>query len=106
MGRWGARFGRTVPDAYTYPRPDSVLLDPNPRLVSELLLARRQFIPAPSLNLLVAAWIQFQVHDWFAHDTTPDLTRPPLEVPIPDGDLWPGNRPLVIDRTPAAPTRV
>ncbi|MGB7839874.1 MAG: peroxidase family protein, partial [Terrimicrobiaceae bacterium] len=25
------------------------------------------FIPARSLNLLAAAWIQFQTHDWFSH---------------------------------------
>ena len=28
---------------------------------------RKAFIPAQSLNILAAAWIQFQVHDWVAH---------------------------------------
>ena len=106
MGRAGTRFGRNVPLAYTYPRADSELLDPNPRLVSQMLLTRKEFIPTPSLNMLAAAWIQFQVHDWFSHDTTPDRTRAPFEVPILDRDPWPGNRPMRIDRTQPDPTRV
>jgi hypothetical protein len=30
-------------------------------------MARDAFIPARTLNLLAAAWIQFQTHDWFSH---------------------------------------
>ena len=35
--------------------------------MSSELLARKQFIPATTLNLLAAAWIQFEVHDWMSH---------------------------------------
>ena len=36
-------------------------------MVSRELLTRHDFIPATSLNLLAAAWIQFMVKDWFSH---------------------------------------
>lgn len=44
-------------------------MSPNPRLVSETFMKRdvEGFKPATTLNLLAAAWIQFQVHDWFFH---------------------------------------
>ena len=67
MGAAGERFGRNVPLEYTYPEPEPGLLEPSPREVSRRLLARETFIPARSLNLLAAAWIQFQTHDWFSH---------------------------------------
>ena len=43
-------------------------MTPNPLIVSQRLLARKEFKPATSLNLLAGAWIQFQVHDWFGHE--------------------------------------
>ena len=59
------------------------LLEPNPRLVSRRLLTRDAFQPATTLNLLAAAWIQFEVHDWFSHgDNDPDE---PWEIPLDDG---------------------
>jgi hypothetical protein len=65
MGAIGAPFGRNM-------RVDPEQCDiPDPRDVSRLLLARDQFIPAPSLNMLAAAWIQFQVHDWASHQRFP-----------------------------------
>ena len=67
MGAAGERFGRNVPLEYTYPESEPGLLEPSPREVSRRLLARETFIPARSLNLLAAAWIQFQTHDWFSH---------------------------------------
>ena len=42
-------------------------MSPNPRTVSRELLARKDFIPATTLNLLAAAWLQFEVHDWMSH---------------------------------------
>jgi hypothetical protein len=60
MGACGAHFGRNGP---AFPQSDL----PDPRMVSEKLLARRAFLPATSLNLLAAAWIQFEVHDWIQH---------------------------------------
>ena len=67
MGSAGERFGRNVPLEHTFPEPPPALLEPSPREVSRQLMARKTFIPARSLNLLAAAWIQFQTHDWFSH---------------------------------------
>ena len=43
------------------------MLQPSPRLVSTRLLTREKLIIAPGANALVAAWLQFEVHDWFSH---------------------------------------
>jgi hypothetical protein len=67
MGAVGERFGRNVPREFTFPESEPSLLEPSPREISRRLLARNTFIPARSLNLLAAAWIQFQTHDWFSH---------------------------------------
>jgi hypothetical protein len=63
MGAAGTAFGRNLRPIY---RPD-LFDEPNPIVVSRELLHREQFLPARSLNLLAAAWIQFQVHDWVSH---------------------------------------
>jgi hypothetical protein len=84
----GATFGRNVPLAAV--RVVSPAADPDPVEVSDRLLARRQFIPATSLNLLAAAWIQFQVHDWVDHPRRP-VSAPdarPIELPLPKGRGW------------------
>ncbi len=98
MGATGARFGRNVPLDTTYPY--AVLL-PNPRTVSNELLARREFIPATTLNLLAAAWIQFEVHDWMSHGT--NEVDDPWEVELSEEDHW-HERPMRIQRTKADPT--
>ena len=67
MGAEGERFGRNVPREYTLPEAEPGLLEPSPREISRRVLARDTFIPARTLNLLAAAWIQFQTHDWFSH---------------------------------------
>jgi hypothetical protein len=70
MGSAGMRFGRNFPRK-DCPKPTvKELWTPNPRLVSERFMARKPggFIPATTLNLLAAAWIQFQTHDWFNHE--------------------------------------
>jgi hypothetical protein len=87
MGRAGARFGRNVPLAKTYGEVPPTLYEPNPRLVSSKLLARRQFVPVPHLNVFAAAWIQFMVHDWLSHG--PNDRADPHLFPIPEGDDWP-----------------
>ena len=66
MGSAGTRFGRNVPLAETMPDVAN-LLNPNPRTVSLELMTRSTFQPAEIVNVLAAAWIQFQVHDWFVH---------------------------------------
>jgi hypothetical protein len=107
----GARFGRNVPLSEVDPTRDGAILDPNPRLVSNRLLARAtrsdgtsDFKPATILNLLAAAWIQFQTHDWFNHGTPRKIDDDPFDVPIPPGDSWPGGK-MLIRRTRADPTR-
>jgi hypothetical protein len=94
MGSVKRRFGRNVPLNMTFPEAD--LLDPNPRHVSVQLMTRDNFKPACSINLLAAAWIQFQVHDWFAH--FPD-TNDVHKVPLPQGDNWPHGDPIVFPKT-------
>jgi hypothetical protein len=94
MGSVGTRFGRNIPLERSHTDADP--LDPSPRLVSEELLARRQFIPATTLNVLAAAWLQFEVHDWFSHET--DKQAPPFELTLADDDPWP-ERPMTIPRT-------
>lgn len=82
MGAVGAAFGRN-----TLPLGDPAMRDTPPaRRVSEQLLDRREFLPATSLNLLAAAWIQFEVHDWFDHRLDTDA---PPRGPDADGVSMP-----------------
>ncbi|MGE7384507.1 peroxidase family protein [Streptomyces sp. NPDC004126] len=83
MGAVGATFGRSMPPDYRPERFDA----PNPVVVSRELLRREAFIPATSLNVIAAAWIQFQVHDWVNHKRFPVGTRS-VEVPMPPGTDW------------------
>lgn len=75
MGCAGMRFGRNVPRQLTVAPTEEELMTPNPRIISERLLARQsgKFKPATIVNLLAAAWIQFQVHDWAFHDEVSTL---------------------------------
>jgi hypothetical protein len=86
MGCAGTRFGRNVPLDGTYPDEGDALLAPNPRAVSRRLMTRDKFIPATTLNLLAAAWIQFQVHDWFAHNNSKEGDDFLLD--LEEGDPW------------------
>ncbi|HEV7891657.1 MAG TPA: peroxidase family protein [Pyrinomonadaceae bacterium] len=87
MGCAHARFGRNVPLDRTFPEEGDALLSPNPRAVSRKLMTREKFIPATTLNLLAAAWIQFQVHDWFAHDNSKEAVDDFL-LDLEEGDPW------------------
>ncbi len=60
MGCAGMRFGRNFPRKYCEKPTDEELWTPNPRVVSDRFMARKPggFLPATSLNLLAAAWIQ------------------------------------------------
>jgi hypothetical protein len=87
MGMARARFGRNVPVSDTYGEQPPDLYEPNPRVVSRDLLARRSFVPVPHLNALVPAWLQFMVHDWLSHGGG-DTTKPPHALPLPPGDDW------------------
>lgn len=101
MGSAGTRFGRNVALNHACPDQAPDLFTPSPREVSRILMTRAQFIPAESLNLLAAAWIQFEVHDWFNHPTDP---KGMLEIPLQLGDDWHEN-PMKIHRTQKDPTR-
>jgi len=117
----GMRFGRNFPRKYTQKPTGEELWSPNPRLISEVFMARKPggFIPATTLNLLAAAWIQFQIHDWFQHESvsfsmsscgscmtgrveavidSADIgyqSDEVYDIPIPPGDPWPnGYMPL------------
>ncbi|HAX85035.1 MAG TPA: peroxidase [Cyanobacteria bacterium UBA11370] len=107
MGMVGTRLGRNVPlkDAKF---DETNLLKPNPRVVSQVLLARDTFHPATILNLHAASWIQFQTHDWFSHGDSkpPDQPNNKYEIPLPEGDPWPQeHRPLAVRKTLDDPTR-
>lgn len=70
MGCAGMRFGRSFDRKYCQKPTEDELWNPSPREVSLAFMARepKEFKPATTLNLLAAAWIQFQVHDWFNHE--------------------------------------
>lgn len=68
MGCSGMRFGRNFPRQLTERPSEQQLMTPDPRMLSEKFMKRKKFIPATTLNLLAAAWIQFQTHDWFFHE--------------------------------------
>ncbi|AGL19306.1 peroxidase family protein [Actinoplanes sp. N902-109] len=102
MGMAGSRFGRNVPLSVVKRTEDADVLTPNPRAVSRALLTRHDFVPATTVNSLVAAWLQFMIRDWFSHGTSPKEN--PWVVPLADDDPWP-QPPMHIMRTPPDPTR-
>lgn len=100
MGCRFSRLGRNM--VSTRPiegAPD--LLHPNPLEISRRLLAREKFKPASSLNLLAAAWIQFQVHDWFGHEN--ERLDAGKDIRVPQAGDWPKPE-MVIPRTMPDPT--
>jgi len=101
MGAVGARFGRNVPVRHTFPEELPAVLDPSPREVSRKLLTRERFQPATTLNVLAAAWLQFEVHDWVSHGK--GELESPWRVQLEDADPWPA-RPMEIPRTRRDPT--
>lgn len=97
MGAANTRFGRNIPLKKAYPDIAN-LMNPNPRLVSRTLLTRDEFKPARILNLMAASWVQFQVHDWFAHKEGDDSNS--FDIPVEKDDPWP-DKSLRVPRTPA-----
>lgn len=91
------RFGRNVELQAAYGETEAdTLLTPNPREISNKLMAREQFQPATSINFIAAAWIQFMVHDWFSHG--PNATDNEIQVDLPAGDPL-GSGVLSVQRT-------
>ncbi len=99
MGMAHTRFGRNVPLDEGHAEQPPELLDPNPRVISNELLRRDTFKPATTLNILAAAWLQFETRDWFSHDTDPSRM---IEIPVPEGDEWDESA-IRIPSTPADP---
>ncbi|KAK0630976.1 heme peroxidase [Bombardia bombarda] len=85
MGCTGMRFGHNFPRHLTEKPTEEELMTPNPRLISNEFMTRHEFIPAKTLNMLAAAWIQFQTHDWFNHEESSQL----VDISLPKGDDWP-----------------
>jgi hypothetical protein len=100
MGMAGTRFGRNVAIEHTWPDTDR-MLEPNPRTISRRLMTRDELLPATGGNALIAAWLQFMIHDWFRHGTSP--TDDPWVLELDPDDDWP-RPPLQVFRTPPDPT--
>lgn len=99
MGQADMPFGRNCP-LNMIPSSDGPGLEkPSPKTVSRVLLTRTQFIPATSLNLLAAAWIQFQLHDWFNHERS---EYPDTPIQLGPGDEW-REDPMMVRKTKEAP---
>ncbi len=106
MGCRRSRLGRNVPRDITAPDAGK-LMQPNPLLVSQKLLARDEFKPAETLNLLAAAWIQFQVHDWFGHEKEARNANPnsKMMLCVPQAGDWKQPE-MVIPKTKPDPDKV
>lgn len=105
MGCAGMRFGRQFPREHCKKPTERELWTLSPRVISQKFMARqaRGFIPATSLKLLAAAWIQFQTHDWFNHEK---VTADPCgeDASCSDGSL-PGRLRVTICLTSLFPPR-
>ena len=101
MGSTGTRFGRNFPLEHTYPEQEPQLHTPDARKVSLELHTRDEFVPATTLNVLAAAWLQFEVHDWFSHG--PNDPDDPWFLSLDEADAWP-NKPMEIRKTPRDPS--
>jgi hypothetical protein len=86
MGMRETRFGRNFPIDQTFGCEGDRLLKPSPREISNKLLARREFVPVPHLNVLVSGWLQFMVHDWLSHGSA--IKDNPFKVELSAGDDW------------------
>lgn len=112
MGAAHTRFGRNMPLNRVFPAKESELMEPSPRVVANRLLARAvgpdgkpEFVPAKTLNLLAASWIQFMTHDWFHHGEQKDGNEFSVPLDTPKGDTWQGQGcPMRVRRTPKDPS--
>jgi hypothetical protein len=100
MGSTGSAFTRNIDPRRSIPEKPPRLHDPSARKVSLELMTRDQFKPAQTLNILAAAWIQFENHNWFFHGRgEPDEV---MDVPIEEDDDWP-EHPMRVRRTVSVP---
>ncbi|HCP21037.1 MAG TPA: peroxidase [Marinobacter hydrocarbonoclasticus] len=99
-----ARFGRNVDPSLTYAETENdILLTPNPREISNVLMARgEEMKPATIVNFAAAAWIQFMVHDWFDHG--PRMEGDDIVFQLPPGAPL-GSGTMSVQRTQPDPSR-
>jgi hypothetical protein len=100
MGSTDSEFTRNIDPKRIKPEKPPRLHQPSARKVSLELMTRHQFQPATTLNVLAAAWIQFENHNWFFHGR--GNKDEVIEVPLEDSDDWPEN-PMRVRRTVAVP---
>ena len=106
-GAAGTRFLRNVEVDAIRPETGARLMTPNPREISRKLLTRRgAMMEIPFLNLLAAAWIQFENHDWINHGEI--LFNDVHEIPLANDD--PARRQyhqarMLVGKTQPDPTR-
>jgi len=107
-GAAGTRFSRNVANDAIRPESGERLLSPDPREISRRLLTRGDTMKeVPFLNLLAAAWIQFQTHDWVSHGE--NQPRDSHEIPLAEGDDTRRKyllRRIAVGRTQPDPTRL
>lgn len=100
MGSTDSSFTRNINPDRIKPEKPPRLHDPSARTVSLELMTRDEFIPATTLNILAAAWIQFENHNWFFHGR--GNAEETMDVPIEDSDDWP-DHPMHVRRTVSVP---
>jgi hypothetical protein len=100
MGSAGSAFTRNIDPKRIKPEKPPRLHEPSARKVSLELMTRDEFKPAVNLNVLAAAWIQFENHNWFFHGRGKEDEV--LEVPVEDADDWP-EHPMRVRRTVSVP---
>src|SRR3954451_5708514 len=96
MGSNKSAFSRNINPKRIKPEKPPRLHEPSARKVSLELMTRHEFQPATNLNILAAAWIQFENHNWFFHGR--GKAEETMEVPIEDSDDWP-EHPMRVRRT-------
>jgi hypothetical protein len=96
MGSTDSAFTRNINPKRIKPEKPPRLHDPSARTVSLELMTRDEFKPATTLNILAAAWIQFENHNWFFHGRGREDET--MDVPIEDSDDWP-DHPMHVRRT-------
>src|SRR4051812_34436788 len=100
MGSTDSAFTRNIDPKRIRPEKPPRLHEPSARKVSLELMTRREFQPATTLNVLAAAWIQFENHNWFFHGRG-DKDEV-IEVPLDESDDWP-EHPMRARRTVSVP---
>ena len=100
MGSADSSFTRNINPDRIKPEKPPRLHDPSARTVSLELMTRDEFKPATTLNILAAAWIQFENHNWFFHGR--GKAEETMDVPIEDSDDWP-DHPMHVRRTVSVP---